>query len=279
MAPASWHHTPLTPGEPGGLDLVPDHAGLHDALGEGDVGRRPHRRGHGQDRVVAMIDAADAHDRLLAHVAGVVAGELAERTLRPRLVGQELALEHDLGVGRHRQAVELARDGLVGASAMPAGIAGIGEFAHAVFDLVAAGEEEDRILPAADHDRAGLPAGEILVADEPAVLAGRHPHPGRVAVMRHHAIDLEIPVGAVDARELADPLGIVDDVAHVRLPLVRASGRRARVGIEHGPPSECPAILDRIQFRWKLNAVWSFCVVAFSDGKPVPTFPENAPAH
>ncbi len=40
---------------------------------------------------------------------------------------------------------------------------------------------------------------------------------------RQHA-DLEVPVGAVDARELADAIGIVDDVAHVGLPLVR-SGR------------------------------------------------------
>src|SRR4029077_6698462 len=34
--------------------------------------------------------------------------------------------------------------------------------------------------------------------------------------------------------------------------------------------------LERIQFRWKLNALQPFCVVAFSDGKPGPTFPENA---
>jgi len=34
--------------------------------------------------------------------------------------------------------------------------------------------------------------------------------------------------------------------------------------------------LERIQLRRKLKALQSFCVVAFSDGKPVPTFPENA---
>ena len=39
--------------------------------------------------------------------------------------------------------------------------------------------------------------------------------------LRQHA-DLEVPVGAVDARELADAVGIVDDVAHVRQPLVRS---------------------------------------------------------
>ena len=70
-----------------------------------------------------------------------------------RLVGQELAFEHDLGMRRHRQAVQLARDRLVGLAAMAAGI---GVFGDAVLDLVAAGEEQHRIEAAADQHRAGL---------------------------------------------------------------------------------------------------------------------------
>src|SRR3989449_9855629 len=51
-------------GEAGALDLVPDHAGLHDALGVREVRRRQHRAGEAEDRVVAVIDALDAHHRL-----------------------------------------------------------------------------------------------------------------------------------------------------------------------------------------------------------------------
>ena len=42
------------------------------------------------------------------------------------------------------------------------------------------------------------------------------------------------------------------------------------------PPRLDLARLDHIQFPWKLNVVQLLYVVAFSDGKPVPTFPENA---
>jgi hypothetical protein len=34
--------------------------------------------------------------------------------------------------------------------------------------------------------------------------------------------------------------------------------------------------LEHIQFLWKLNMLQLLAVVAFSDGKPVSTFPENA---
>ena len=77
--PNSCTHTPGDAGEAGALDLVPDHAGLHHAFGEREVGRRLHRRGDRQDRIVAVIDALDVHQRLRARRRGVVAGELAER--------------------------------------------------------------------------------------------------------------------------------------------------------------------------------------------------------
>src|SRR5204863_1579923 len=65
--------------EAGALDFVPDHAGLHYALGIREVRRRHHRAGEAENRIVAVIDALDAHHGLLAAAAGVVAGELAER--------------------------------------------------------------------------------------------------------------------------------------------------------------------------------------------------------
>src|SRR6266404_7587725 len=105
-------------GEAGALDLVPDHAGLHDALGVRKVGGWHHRTGEAEDRVVAVIDALDAHHRLLAAPAGVIAGELAERTLRSRLIRMHRAFEHDLVMRRHRQAMELAFDDVVRRAAM-----------------------------------------------------------------------------------------------------------------------------------------------------------------
>ena len=57
--------------------------------------------------------------RLRGAPARVVAGELAERSLGRGLARMQRALEHDLGVRRHRQAVELALDHLVGLAAMP----------------------------------------------------------------------------------------------------------------------------------------------------------------
>src|SRR2546425_4555448 len=46
-------------------------------------------------------------------------------------------------------------------------------FRSAEADLVAAGEEQQRIVAAADQHRAGLALPEVLLADLPPVLAGR----------------------------------------------------------------------------------------------------------
>jgi len=45
--------------------------------------------------------------------------------------------------------------------------------------------------------------------------------------------NFEIPVGAVDAGELADAVGIIDDVADVGLALVRTVARSARFRVQH----------------------------------------------
>src|SRR5262249_2346130 len=165
--------------EAGALDLVPDHARLHDALGERRVGRRPHRRRHGEDRIVAVIDTTHAHDRLIAHMARVIAGELAERSFRSGLVRQEFALDSNLGARRDRQAMELAGDGLVGPAAMAARIR---ELADSLLDLMAAGKKQHRIEPAADQHRTRLFPLEVFLADHAAVLARRDPYARSIAV-------------------------------------------------------------------------------------------------
>jgi len=49
---------------------------------------------------------------------------------------------------------------------------------------------------------------------------------------RQHT-DLDIPVGAVDARKLADTVGILDDIAHVRQPFVRRRPGFGDVRVQH----------------------------------------------
>jgi hypothetical protein len=51
-----------------------------------------------------------------------------------------------------------------------------------------AGDEQHRVLAAADQHRARLAAREVLLHDEAALLAGRHPQPGRLLVVHHDAI-------------------------------------------------------------------------------------------
>src|SRR5262249_59751840 len=88
------------PGQPCALDLVPDHARLHHAFAEGKIRRRTHRRGDAEDRIVAVIDALDFDQRLLARARGVIPSELAEWSF-PRLdVLDHLSFEHDLGMSR-----------------------------------------------------------------------------------------------------------------------------------------------------------------------------------
>src|SRR2546422_2745546 len=53
------------------------------------------------------IDALDAHHRLLAAPAGVIAGELAERALGQRVSREHRAFEHDLGERSEEHTSEL----------------------------------------------------------------------------------------------------------------------------------------------------------------------------
>src|SRR5438309_6323929 len=171
--------------QPGALDLVPDHAGFHDALRIRKIRWRDHRTCKAEDRVVAVIDALDAHHRLPAAPAGVVAGELAERALGHRVAGMHLALEHDLGVRRHRQAVHLALDDFVRRAAMAGRVVVLGK---AVADLVAAGEEEQRIVTARDEHWAWLARAPIFLPNLATVLARRDPQADAIRALHHRAV-------------------------------------------------------------------------------------------
>ena len=78
----------------------------------------------------------------------------------------------------------------------------------------------------------GAAVRRIQALSMPELLARRG---AAVAAARQHA-DLEIPIGAVDAGDLADADGMVDDVTHIRLSLVRAGRSGAQCGIEHAGP-------------------------------------------
>src|SRR5258708_16679914 len=70
----------LYAGEARFLDLVPDHRGLHHRARDREIGWRPRGDRQRQNRIVAVIDAPDLDDRLLAGLAGVIAHELPERS-------------------------------------------------------------------------------------------------------------------------------------------------------------------------------------------------------
>ena len=144
-----------------------------------------------------MVDALDPHDRLFAGVRGVIAHELAERAFLAGFVRQQYAFDHHFGMGRDRQAVNLAPDHRDRA---PAQTARIGELVGADVDFLMGGEEQKRVLAAADQHRAGFAAVEIFLADETPVLARRHPDRDRVRVMHHHPVG-----GAVDPAGIGVP--------------------------------------------------------------------------
>src|SRR5262249_54177395 len=160
------------PGEARALDLVPDHAGFHHAFAEGEIRRWAHGRGDAEDWIVAVIDALHFDQRLLARTRGVISGELAERPL-PRLdVLDHLPFEHDLRMGRHRQAIKLTEHDLIRVAAMATGIV---VFAQAKFKLVAASKEQQRIVSARDQHGTRFAGAEIFLSDLAAVLAWRDP--------------------------------------------------------------------------------------------------------
>src|SRR4051794_26185884 len=150
-----------------GIDhvLLDDGGAHYRAIARHLIRPGPHRRHAEKDWIVAMIDRLDVDHRHLPHAARIVPGPFAERTLRLSLVGLDKTFEHDLGIGRDRQAGDLAAHHLGGAAAHAADDI---ELEGAVGRLDAPVEEGDRI--AADHhgDRHALAALEVFLAVDPA---------------------------------------------------------------------------------------------------------------
>src|SRR5581483_409192 len=111
---------------------------------------RTTRASAAEDRIVAMVDALDANDRLRTRRAGVVAGPFAERAFGLDVVGLHEALDDDLRVRRERQAGGLA---LADFDRRALESAGVVEFRHAVVDLVSGDHKEHRVLADTDDDR------------------------------------------------------------------------------------------------------------------------------
>ena len=73
-------------------------------------GRRAHDRRR-VDRFPALRNAGDVEDRIVVRQR-VVAGVVAERPFRAQFAQRDVALQHDLGVGRHFKIAGLALDHL-----------------------------------------------------------------------------------------------------------------------------------------------------------------------
>ncbi len=153
-------------GDTGCLQILPDGGG---AERQAEMKpRRLHRRRAEQDRIVAMISGGDLHHRAGAGVRRVITGELAERPLRQRhLAGrQQVPLEDDFGVRRHRQAGlrshdDLDRRALDGAGERVLRLAG-----RQVFE---AGNEQRGVLAVNHRHRAGLALVPVFLGDDRAM--------------------------------------------------------------------------------------------------------------
>ncbi len=172
------------------------HAGIghvlldHRRAQDGAVARhlvRPaaHRRHAQKDRIVAVVDCLDVEHGRHRRAARVMPGPFAERTFHLAAVGRHIAFEHDLGVGRKRQARHLAAHHLYRPPAHPADDI---DLEHAVGRLDAAIEESERIAAQHHDERHRLSFGEIFRAVEIAVMPGGDQNADRFLVMDLRAI-------------------------------------------------------------------------------------------
>ena len=146
----------------------------------------------------------DLDHRLLRALAAVIAGELAERAFHLGVAGMQQALDHELGVGRDRQA----------------DVFGLGQFDRAAHD--ATGDVELRLL-GAEHLRrqheqhridavsrdhlARLAARPPGLAIEPAVLARRAVEPDPARPVQHLPVAADIDAAGLGiAREVMSPV-------------------------------------------------------------------------
>ncbi len=155
-----------------------------------------------------MIDRLDVEHRDRPLAAGIMPGPFAERAFVLSLVGRDEAFEHDLGVGRERQAGDLAAHHLGRPAAHAADDV---ELERAVGRLDAAVEERQRIAAEHHHHRHGLAARPIFLAMDIAVMAARGDEADRLLVVHHGAIGAGIE--PVLLRVAGDAVGAGADVA------------------------------------------------------------------
>ena len=144
-----------------------------------------------------MMDRVDAHHRTRPLVGGVVAGELAERAFRQRLLlrRQQLAFEDDLGMRRQRQAGLRPGDHLDRRILDRAG--------ELVFRLpggkIFEARDEQRRVHAVDHrERTGFSGVPVFLGDDRAVPAEMvELHGDLVPGVHLHAIDRGVDPAAV----------------------------------------------------------------------------------
>ena len=173
------------------LELGPQRRRARERQQHVDVGHRPPLAGGPQDRLVAVQDLLDLQHRLgdrMVQLVGVVAGVLGERSLGEEVVRVDLALEDDLGAGRHRQPGQRRHQvlGLLAAH-------GAGDV-EVVRTLVhqRAGHEQQRV--AADDRRGRHLLAQLgpLLHDPLAALAGQDLHAAALAVEHLHAVGAEV---------------------------------------------------------------------------------------
>ena len=144
-----------------------------------------------------MIDGGHLHHRAGPGLGRVVAGELAERPFRQRDLAhrQQMALEHDLGMRRDRQAGlrpgdDLDRRAFDGAGELVFRLPG-----RQIFE---AGDEQRRVLAVDHRDRTGLALVPVFPGDDgavPAAVVELHGHP--VPAVHLDAIDRGVDPAAV----------------------------------------------------------------------------------
>src|SRR5215470_7144288 len=155
-------------GDAGGFEIAPDAGG---AQRQAEMeARRLHGRRAEQNRIVAVMDGGNLHDRTGALVRREIAGELAERAFRQGNFadGKQVPFENDFRVGRYRQAgdgagMDFDRRVLDGAGEIVFGDAG-----REIFE---ARDKQRRVFAIDYRNRAGFAALPIFSCDDGAMPA------------------------------------------------------------------------------------------------------------
>src|SRR5438045_201531 len=143
--------------DPDRLELRPQQRRPEERPVEGLLVGRLVRRRAEDDRVVAVIERLDLHERLGPRITGVVARPLAERTLDDLLFRIHPALDDDLGIGREREPGDRSFDNAIRLAAHAAGPVVLGQ---PELDLRRAREEHKRGARRGECDRHALPTPE-----------------------------------------------------------------------------------------------------------------------